>query len=155
MRRLDLTIVAVVLCLLSAGLLAPPAQAASKAADTYGALAVTATNVQRVAHDRAKLKRNACLQKFANRQARKMAKKEKIWHQDLNAVLDACDMNYVGENVAAGYSSGTSVVTKGWMKSEGHRENILRKQFKKVAVAARKGDDGRWYAAQVFGRKAR
>jgi uncharacterized protein YkwD len=39
------------------------------------------------------------------------------------------------------------------MKSEGHRANILDKVFKLVAVAARRDDQGTWYAAQVFGRR--
>ena len=38
--------------------------------------------------------------------------------------------------------------------TEGHRENILNREFRILGVAARKGDNGRWYAAQVFGRKA-
>ena len=58
-----------------------------------------------------------------------------------------------GENVAYGYPNGRAVVNQGWMKSEGHRANILSRGFKLVAVAARRDDDGTWYAAQVFGRR--
>ncbi len=43
-----------------------------------------------------------------------------------------------GENVAYGYPTGRSVVNRGWMRSEGHRANILSPGFKLVAVAARR-----------------
>jgi uncharacterized protein YkwD len=133
-------------------LVAEPA-AASPAA-TYGRAAFKATNVQRVKHDRVRLDRGACLQRYAVRQARRMARAERIWHQDLDTVLRTCGMRFVGENVAAGFPTGRSVVVRGWMKSQGHRENILERGFRRMGLAARKGDDGRWYAAQVFGRRA-
>lgn len=145
---------AALLSALVAGPLAAPAQAASKAAESYGSQAFRFSNEARENHDRAALRGHSCLAKYARKQAREMAEKQEIWHQDLNAVLEDCHMDYVGENVAAGFSSGKSVVKAGWMKSPGHRANILRKEFKLMAVVARKGDDGRWYAAQVFGRKA-
>ena len=40
---------------------------------------------------------------------------------------------YAGENIAKGYSSPAAVV-KGWMNSEGHRANILNKNFTKIGV---------------------
>ena len=60
----------------------------------------------------------------------------------------------VGENVAYGSPTGTSVVDDGWMNSEGHRANILNPDYTLEAIGARKGPDGRWYVAQVFGRRA-
>jgi len=63
-------------------------------------------------------------------------------------------MRLVGENVAAGFPSGRSVVIDGWMKSEDHRANILERRYRRMAIVARKGDDGRWYVSQVFGRAA-
>ncbi|WP_162598565.1 CAP domain-containing protein [Nocardioides gilvus] len=132
-------------------LTAAPAQAASPASK-YGTAAEKATNRQRAKHDRVKLKASKCLKRYAKSHARKMARKRAIWHQDLGKVLSACDMRMVGENVAAGYRTGRSVVNQGWMKSPGHRENILRREYRRSEVAAVKGEDGRWYAAQLFGR---
>lgn len=40
---------------------------------------------------------------------------------------------YMGENIAKGYTSADSVV-KGWMNSQGHRENILNASFGKLGV---------------------
>ena len=82
-----------------------------------------------------------------------MAVQERMFHQDLGPVLRRCGLSYVGENVAYGYSSGRSVVAA-WMHSEGHRRNILDRQFRLLGIGARQSDDGTWYAAQVFGRKA-
>ena len=44
-------------------------------------------------------------------------------------------------------------VVQGWLRSPGHRANILHEQFRLVGVAAVKRK-GRWWAAQVFGTKA-
>lgn len=145
------TTLTVTLLALGLGLTATPAEAAS-AASKYGTAAEKATNQQRVKHDRVKLKGSKCLKRQAKRHARNMARKRDIWHQDLRKVLAKCDMRMVGENVAMGYRSGRSVVNQGWMKSPGHRENILRRQYRRSEVAAIKGSDGRWYAVQLFGR---
>jgi uncharacterized YkwD family protein len=55
-----------------------------------------------------------------------------------------------GENVAAGYTSSTSVMD-GWMNSEGHRSNILSKSFTHIGVGYHSGDKGyRQYWTQLF-----
>lgn len=129
-----------------------PAEAATPA-QKYGKAAQKATNTVRANRDRVKLKANPCLRKHARRHAKAMAKQQSIWHQDMRAVLEACNLTMVGENVAMGYPTGRAVVRQGWMKSEGHRRNILRKEYRLGVVVARKGDDGLWYAAQLFGRR--
>ena len=133
---------------------APATEQGASASTSYGRTAFDATNQQRVKRDRRELKPNACLRKYAVRQARKMANRERIWHQDLQKVLTDCDMSWVGENVAAGFPSGRTVVNDGWMESRSHRENLLARKFRLMKVAARRGDDGRWYAAQVLGKRA-
>lgn len=49
----------------------------------------------------------------------------------------------IGENLAVGYS-GTSVVD-GWMRSPGHRENILQRSFDEVGLAIADGAPQRGY----------
>ncbi len=39
-----------------------------------------------------------------------------------------------GENIARGHKTATSVM-KGWMKSPGHKKNILNKRFRRLGVA--------------------
>lgn len=136
--------------LLVAALLWPTAAQASPAAD-YAAAAVKATNKAREAEDMKALKVDECLRGFAVKQARAMARAQKMYHQDLGAIMSECRLVTAGENVAYGYPTGRSVVNRGWMRSEGHRANILSTGFKLFAVAARRDASGTWYAAQVFG----
>jgi uncharacterized protein YkwD len=82
-----------------------------------------------------------------------MAAAGEIFHQDLGAIMAECGLVTTGENVAYGYPTGRKVVNQGWMRSDGHRANILNPDFKLVAVAARRDESGTWYAAQVFGRR--
>lgn len=120
--------------------------------DPYAGTAVAATNDQRAAAGLPTLKRDRCLQRFAARQAARMAKQREMFHQDLSPILRKCHVRSVGENVAYGFGSGASVVNDGWMNSAGHRANILDRNFRLVAVAAHEAG-GRWYVAQVFGRR--
>lgn len=137
----------------SADALAGTAQG-KPASAKYADAAHAATNANRKQNGLRALRKNDCLRKFANRQATLMAQREQMFHQELGPVLKSCGLNTAGENVAYGYRSGTSVVNDGWMNSEGHRANILNPDFTLEAIGARKGHDGRWYVAQVFGRRA-
>ncbi|GAA2156438.1 CAP domain-containing protein [Nocardioides koreensis] len=135
-------------------LLPAPAALADTTAGSYARAAFRTTNHQRVKHDRVRLRKGDCLRGFARKQAVRMATREEVFHQDLQPILKKCAMRLVGENVAAGFPSGRSVVNDGWMKSKAHRANILERRYRRMAVVARKGDDGRWYVSQVFGRAA-
>ncbi len=152
MRRTPLAAAAVVLTTLVAPGPVEGAAHAGPAAD-YATAAVQATNAARAANGRKALKVDECLRGFAVKQARAMAAAEEMYHQDLGAVMQACHLVAAGENVAYGYPTGRSVVDQGWMRSEGHRANILSRGFRLVAVGARRDGDGTWYAAQVFGRR--
>lgn len=133
-----------------------PAQPAlaGTTAGSYGRAAFRTTNHQRAEHDRVRLRKGDCLRGFARKQAARMAAREEVYHQDLQRILARCRMRLVGENVAAGFPTGRSVVVDGWMKSKDHRANILERRYRRMAIVARKGDDGRWYVSQVFGRAA-
>lgn len=54
-----------------------------------------------------------------------------------------------GENIALGYTSPKSVV-EGWMKSPGHRENILSSYFNELGVGIAQDSKGRLYWTQMF-----
>ena len=140
--------------LLLAPLAVPSPASAATPEQTYANQAVRATNAVRANHDLGAVKKNACLRKAAARQARRMAAQQRLFHQDLGPLLKRCGLSWVGENVAYGYPTGRAVVRQGWMKSPGHRANILNGQFNRVGIAARRADDGQWYAAQVLGRTA-
>lgn len=121
------------------------------AAHSYELQAVEVTNDHRDEHGLRRLRTDECLARFANRHAARMAQQQRLFHQDPSPVLRHCELSRVGENVAYGYSNGRTVVS-GWMRSPGHRANILAPPFRLVAVGAVQSDTGRWYTAQVLGR---
>ncbi|GAA4697025.1 CAP domain-containing protein [Nocardioides conyzicola] len=136
---------------LGATLLVAPVQAAP--ADRYADAAFRATNAQRADHDRRELREAACLTRYAEKWARHMARHGRLVHQDLQPVAARCHLSWVGENIATGFRSGTAVVNRGWMHSAGHRENILRPQYRLMGIGARRDGHGRWWVSQVFGRR--
>ncbi|MFE4257562.1 sigma-70 family RNA polymerase sigma factor [Streptomyces sp. NPDC056883] len=54
-----------------------------------------------------------------------------------------------GENIAKGQRTAAQVMDS-WMKSQGHRENILNCSFKDIGVGIHQGADGPWWT-QNFG----
>ena len=56
----------------------------------------------------------------------------------------------IGENIAWGYRTPEQVVTA-WMKSPGHKANILNCKAKSVGVGLAKKADGTPYWTQMFG----
>lgn len=131
-----------------------PATAAPDPATTYAATAHAATNKARSKHDLVRLRTSRCLAGFARSQAERMASEAALSHQDLAPVMAACGLRTAGENVGTGFRSGRSLVVTGWLRSPGHRANILSRAYRTEAVAAVLGADGRWYVAQVLGRKS-
>ena len=125
--------------------------AQASASGTYENSVYVNTNIQRDKYDRVALKGAKCLDTFAERQAKAMAAQRRIYHQDLGPIMKTCNLSTVGENVAYGYPNGRSVVAA-WMRSPGHRANILNPNFRLIAVGAYQDSHGSWYVAQVFGR---
>ena len=59
------------------------------------------------------------------------------------------DIGSMGENLAIGFGSTTRVMDA-WMKSEGHRANILKDKYRTVGIGVVKYN-GSYYWAQFFG----
>jgi uncharacterized protein YkwD len=157
MPRVSALIAALVLCVSSVA--AGGAVSTANAAPTtehakYQRQAHNATNAQRDKRGIKAVRKQSCVQRFAVKHAKRMAAESRMFHQDLGPILKQCGLNSVGENVAYGYSTGRSVVNDGWMNSAGHRANILNSGYRVMGIGARQSSDGRWYVAQVFGRKA-
>ena len=55
---------------------------------------------------------------------------------------------YAGENIAAGYSSASSVMN-GWMNSSGHKANILSENYTQIGIACYY-DGSTYYWVQLF-----
>ena len=127
--------------------------AQASASQTYETSVYNNTNAQRAKYDRVALRGAKCLDTYAERQARRMANEQRMYHQQLGPILKGCKLSMVGENVAYGYSNGKAAVTA-WMNSPGHRANIVNGKYRLIAVGAAQDEDGRWYVAQVFGRSS-
>jgi uncharacterized protein YkwD len=153
MRRVLLVIAMATLVLGSATVATAGVQSRKAAVAAYARQAFTATNLNRSHHGLRALGHDRCLKQAAVRQAEAMARKDEIFHQSLQRMLRRCHLDLGGENVAWGFGSGTAAVDRGWMRSAGHRENILDPGYRLMGIAARQGPDGRWYVSQVFGRR--
>jgi uncharacterized protein YkwD len=51
-----------------------------------------------------------------------------------------------------GYNDPAAVAVDGWLKSPGHRRNLLNPNFRLTGIGVARARDGTWYAAQIFAR---
>jgi uncharacterized protein YkwD len=148
------------------GLLAPaaapaPAAAACKhryahPAETSPAKIKAATlcllNRQRAAHDRRKLRPNRRLARAARAHARDMVRRDYFSHTapgGVSFVDRILRQDYVrprqgwalGENLAWGsYRLATpKAIVRSWMRSPGHRANILSRRFREIGIGVVRG----------------
>ena len=58
----------------------------------------------------------------------------------------------IGENIAfnRGYANPTEFAVECWMKSTGHRENLLNDRWKETGIGIAIASDGSYYFTQVF-----
>ncbi len=165
--------VAVVLALLA---LLVPLAASSASAMTitrYEDQILTQANAVRVAKGKAALSLNSCLDSYANAWAKEIAKKRKLVHRStasLKLIMgkDRCNLRQIGENLASGQTAGTLVVgyvshspsdaclkrgtcSINWMRSQGHRDNLLGTSYRRTGVGAAVDSSGRYYSVQMYG----
>ena len=116
------------------------------------------TNAERKKADLPPLKANPKLMAAARGHGENMAKQDKLDHvlDDKKPADRVKDAGYryaaVGENVAWNQKNPAQVV-EAWMNSEGHRANILKKEYEEIGVAVAKNAKGEPYWVQVFGKQ--
>lgn len=117
------------------------------------------TNKQREAEGLKPLTLSHQLTKAAQRHAQNMSDLNKLSHElnikgesNLESRLENVEYNYrsCGENIAWNYE--LNKVVDGWMKSKGHRKNILG-DFDEIGIGVRTNERGEPYYCQVFGKK--
>jgi uncharacterized protein YkwD len=114
------------------------------------------TNAERKAAGLPPLTASPKLMAAARSHAANMAKQEKPEHvldgkEPVDRVKEAgYRFRATGENVAWNQANPKEVLAD-WMKSPGHRENILRKEYTEIGVAVAKSQKGEPYWVQVFG----
>jgi uncharacterized protein YkwD/Mg-chelatase subunit ChlD len=122
-------------------LVGPAAQSASQGSPDFAQEVVILTNRERASNNLPPLKSNPQLGQAAQSHSQSMADGNYMDHLDptTQSTFDqrvsatGYDAIISGENVAAGAPNPQEVV-QGWMQSPGHRENILRPNFREIGV---------------------
>ena len=131
---------------------APPRDLPRATAHDYSAHAVVeAMNRERAAHGLGPLRLDERLSAAAGDRVDDMLAKRYFDHVSPEGIdpfswvrRRGYRYRIVGENLALGYRSGGSVVD-GWMRSPGHRENILQRSFNEVGIAIADRSPARGY----------
>jgi uncharacterized protein YkwD len=133
--------------------------AGSSTAGTYIARVIALTNAQRRAHGCGALTVNVTLTRVAQAHTADMATHNYFSHNSRNGASPAARMtaagyrySYAAENIAAGQASA-DIVVAAWMKSPGHRANILNCHLTQIGVgyAVNNASTYRTYWTQDFG----
>lgn len=103
-------------------------------------------NADRRANRLAALPTHDQLNQKAQAWAEKLARDGKLSHSNLSSGVPSC-WRSLGENV--GYGSSAAAVQDAYMRSSGHRANILQSKWKWVGVGYAKAGN-RVYTVQVF-----
>ncbi len=119
------------------------------------------TNAARKQYQLPPLLANPTLGKCARLHSLNMATRKKMAH-DLDGKTPFDRMtaagykfNSAGENVAYGDAPiSIQQIFEGWMNSEGHRKNILSRDFTEIGLGVGSNGEQKYYT-QVFGRRQR
>lgn len=135
---------------------ASSAQAAAVSPAKFSSDIVALTNQQRGLHGCGKLVVSPALNRAATGHSTWMARTGTFSHTGAGhssfayRVKSAGYARPLGENIAFGYGTGVAVV-KAWMKSPGHRANILNCKAKTIGVGVAYAANGTAYQTQEFG----
>ncbi len=91
------------------------------------------------------------LARFASTRSAAMAAERRLSHSGWERALRRAGLvdDQLGENVAYNYETPEAVMS-GWLKSPGHRANILRPSFKRIGVGCVIDGRGRRWWTQDF-----
>jgi uncharacterized protein YkwD len=118
-------------------------------------LAVQFTNAERALHGCSTLRVDSRLRTAAYAHSKDMRVRHYFEHNSLDGrtpwdrIKAAGYGNPGAENIAMGYANAKAVVD-GWMKSPGHRANILNCSLKAIGIGVEYGTGGPWWT-QDFG----
>lgn len=107
------------------------------------------TNKKRNKVDLVSLRGSKCVDSFAERHAKRMAEEQRMYHQQLKPIMEACKLSMAGENVAYGYPTGKATLLA-WMDSPGHRANILNPSFTRLGIGIVRSENRGLMVSQEF-----
>jgi uncharacterized protein YkwD len=94
------------------------------------------------------LEKNSFLMNYAQQWSNKMAHKNKLFHSDMKDIMEL-GFSMVAENIAYGQKSPEEVMNT-WMKSSGHKSNILNSKFTEIGCGMALSENGRLYWCVCF-----
>ncbi len=120
---------------------------------------IEAVNAERARHNLRPLRVDQTLMQMADFWACRMIEDGFFGHEDPydGSTVDSRAVNFgyafykIGENLAAGHDTASEVLGH-WMRSPGHRANILDEAFVEIGIAAKRGGEYGIYWVQEFGR---
>jgi uncharacterized protein YkwD len=136
---------------------APATSAATTVQDKIAQELFARLNAERQARGLATLRWDPSLANMAADWSRHMASNDDFSHRDLgdaSSLPGISKFSALGENIAwvEGYPNEAYQLHIGWMRSDGHRSNMLQPGFDSVGIAVT-CSDGRAWATQNFGRR--
>lgn len=121
------------------GIVAVSAQAPAQAAvsqtylNGYELRVVQAINYQRSRHGLRPLAYTSCPDSYGERWALRLRTSSTLYHQSMYTVMRGCRATMASENIARARMPASSLVGL-WMRSAGHRANILNPRATQVGV---------------------
>lgn len=97
------------------------------------------------------LKPDSGLAIFASSWAETMSKRKRLKHSNIRDIL-TLGFKSAGENIAYGQKDEEAVM-KTWLKSYGHRKNIMNKSFTHIGCGFSYSDDDILYWCVCFGKR--
>lgn len=95
------------------------------------------------------LKKDGMLMEYAQQWAIEMGESQRLYHSKMSNILKL-GYTKVAENIAAGQKDAETVMNI-WMKSMGHRSNILNRSFTNIGCGYTVSKDGIPYWCVCFG----
>lgn len=124
--------------------------------EDYQDIILKKTNKARIEKYLKPLKMDSKLNKIAMEKAKDMAKNQELSHNSPKFgttfnLMKKKGIKYsaAGENIARWHSTPEFVVER-WLKSKGHRKNILNPEYTQIGIGRAKDKNGKNYWVQVF-----
>jgi uncharacterized protein YkwD len=114
---------------------ATPAHAAVSTTylNSYERQVVDAINAERVSRGLRALRYTSCPDGYGERWAVRLRTSNTLYHQSMTTVMRGCGATRAAENIARARTSAKNLVGL-WMRSPGHRANVLDRYVTEVGV---------------------
>ena len=124
--------------------------------ENYQKIILKEVNIEREKNHLKPLKIDNCLNKIAVIKAKDMAKDKKMSHtsKKFGATFNLIKKENIhftkaAENIASGHKT-PEFVTERWLKSKGHRKNILEEEYRFIGIGKAIDSNGKTYWVQLF-----